>query len=40
MGLATITKKPDSTEKPKRQNSKFKHLMLLHWAMASLLMLL
>ncbi len=40
MGLATITKKPDSTEKPKRQNSKFKHLMLLHWVMASLLMLL
>jgi len=40
MGLATIAKKPNSTEKPQRQNSKFKHLMLLHWTMASLLMLL
>lgn len=40
MGLATIAKEPNSIEKPQRQNSKFKHLMLLHWMMASLLILL
>jgi len=40
MDLTTIAKKPNSAEKSNRQNSKFKHLMLLHWMMASLLMLL
>lgn len=40
MGLATIAKKLNSLEKSQRQNSKFKQLMALHWAMASLLMLL
>jgi cytochrome b561 len=40
MGLAAIAKKPNSTEKPQHQNSKFKHLMWLHWVMASLLILL
>jgi cytochrome b561 len=40
MGLATIAKKPNSTQKPKHLNSKFKHLMFLHWLMVGLLMLL
>ncbi|MCY7276518.1 MAG: cytochrome b/b6 domain-containing protein [Phormidesmis sp. CAN_BIN44] len=40
MDLATIAKQPNSTEKPQRQNSKFKHLMLLHWIMAGLMILL
>jgi len=37
MDLATIAKKPNSSRQPQRQNSKFKHLMLLHWMMAGLL---
>lgn len=40
MGLVLIAQQQSSTEKSKRQNSKFKHLMLLHWLMTGLLMLL
>lgn len=40
MILSTIANRLSSTEKPKRQNSKFKQLMLLHWMMAGLIILL
>jgi cytochrome b561 len=40
MGSEAIAKKPNSTRKPQRQTNKFKHLMLLHWVMAILLLLL
>lgn len=40
MGLATIAKEPSLSEKPKRQNNKFKHLMVLHWLMSNFIILL
>lgn len=40
MEIGGIGKRPISTPKPKRYNSKFKRLMWIHWAMASAVILL
>jgi cytochrome b561 len=40
MSLVSIVPPQNFTKKPNRQNSKYKHLMLIHWLMAILIMLL